>query len=637
MDDARGALSEEDSVGAFERLAGVVRHGPAEETSARLAALCAFLEREPDAARPLGEALRVLLSDLRLNPALIESGITSSAGFATELGARIARRFLPDLDVPDDIRAVIRRLFPGRDDHLRVNRVPDALWVRLLTALGVEEGAASTRDPEIAVAIRTLAHNAASLGLQPAFTRRLSPREDADSPFLSLPDRVLHYLQHRASDGDPRALLQHVLRAISECRAEVEHVRATMGQLGTSLALTSATFRLLQLLDRMDVLLHLTDRSSGFAHACAVRLFREIVGAEKTRNHLFPHLRAHADRLAYQVVEHAARKGGKYITTGRRDYARFFGASLGGGAIVALFAFLKIGLGKLGAPLGVEALLYGLNYSACFVLIYLTGAALATKQPAMTANTIAQALGNRQDRHLEQLEALVVRVWRSQFVSFVGNLSMALPMAFAISEVYYRSTGATVADAEYARSMLAALHPWQSGTLAFAAIAGVFLFVAGLLSGWVDNRNRYAHVPQRVARHGTLVRLVGAPRAQAAADFLDRNLGVLVGNVFLGFALGSTGTIGEIFGLPLDIRHIAFASAELGTALEILHGRVAFSLLWPVVAGVILIGLVNFLVSFGLSLATALESRQITWGEIRILAVHLAGRFRRRPLNWFFP
>ena len=83
--------------------------------------------------------------------------------------------------------------------------------------------------------------------------------------------------------------------------------------------------------------------------------------------------------------------------------------------------------------------------------------------------------------------------------------------------------------------------------------------------------------------------------------------------------------------------HIAFAAAEFGTALEVLNLYLAIQSAWPIALGIVLIGLVNFLVSFGLSLATALESRNITWRELRSLVAHLTGSFIRRPLDWFFP
>jgi site-specific recombinase len=171
----------------------------------------------------------------------------------------------------------------------------------------------------------------------------------------------------------------------------------------------------------------------------------------------------------------------------------------------------------------------------------------------------------------------------------------------------------------------------------YAAAAGFFLFAAGLVSGWVDNRNLNRAVPRRVARHPVLTSVLGVDGARRVGDFLDRNLGIITGNVFLGFALGSLGTIGEILGLPLDIRHIAFASAEFGTALESLRMEVAGQLVAVVAIGILIIGLVNFLVSFGLSLAMALESRRLTWRELRIVIGHLGSALVRRPIDWFWP
>lgn len=636
---ARRALEAGDSEAALGALVDVFRAGDPGDAGSRIQSLCAALESDREMAHAVGQALRGLLRIRRVGPALTESGVTPATGFATELVSRLVRRILPELENQADLRVAVRRIFHRRDDHLRVDAVPDAVWARLIAALGITSDTIKGVDPELETAIRTIAHHVGSLGMQPGFTRRLPHLEDADSPFLALTDRVLAYTRSYSNEveGDEAALLNQALETVRLCRMEVSHLRETIGQHGTSLELTGITFRLIQLLDRLELLLHLTDPDQRDFHASAVRLFREIVRAEKTRNHLSLHVRERADLLAYEVVEHAARKGSKYITTGRRDYAGFFVASMGGGLIVAVFSLVKTLIGRWDLALGVEGFLFGLNYSLCFILIYLTGSVLATKQPAMTANTIARALGDPDQRHLEDLETLVIRVWRSQFVSFVGNLIMALPVAFLISELFFRYVGETVANEEKAIGLLQALHPLQSGTIVYAAIAGFFLFLAGLISGWVDNRNLYSQLPERFARQPLLCRLLGARRTRAVADLVDRKLGILAGNVFLGFALGSMGTVGEILGLPLDIRHIAFAAAEFGTSLEILHFNVAWRLIWPVALGVALIGLVNFLVSFGLSLATALESRRITWNETRTLIRHLGEQLAQRPLDWFFP
>ena len=53
--------------------------------------------------------------------------------------------------------------------------------------------------------------------------------------------------------------------------------------------------------------------------------------------------------------------------------------------------------------------------------------------------------------------------------------------------------------------------------------------------------------------------------------------------------------------------------------------------------GVALIGFVNFLVSFGLSLMLAIEARGLGYRGVRELGRHLRAHLLRRPLDWFFP
>ncbi|MBT8404306.1 MAG: site-specific recombinase [Gemmatimonadetes bacterium] len=613
-----------------------------EAPGARVEALAVVLGQEHDTATAARETLTRLVHDLpdrsRVFAALSQSGIPDAEGFLTGLTARIGRRLLPPVPDPDDLRDLMRTVFHDPRDHVWVAAVPDASARRLMAALGLTAESFPGVGEELALAIRVLARQVAGLGTSPEITDRLPHLVDENSPFLRLDLSVERYLTcfDNGVEGDEETLLAEVLERVRWCRAEIDRLRTEKPRHGTSLHLTGLSFRLLALLDRLELLLHLTEPVERDFQTSAVALFRELLRAEKTRDHLGPHLRASADLLAFEVVEHAARKGSKYITTGRRDYGRFLVSSMGGGLLVALFALGKVAMGHWEVPLGVEALLYGINYSLCFVLIYLTGATLATKQPAMTANTVARSLG-KEGHDLSGLEDLVVRVWRSQFVSFLGNLVVALPVAMLLARGVLVGSGGPVVEPDYARYMLADLHPWRSGSVIYAMVAGVLLFAAGLVSGWVDNLLLHRGVPARVEHHPMAVRAFGSSGAARLAATMERTLGVVVGNVLLGFGLGSMGTIGEILGLPLDIRHIAFASAQFGTALDVLDYRVAPGVVAVTALGVALIGLLNFLVSFGLSLAVALESRRVTFGETRELVAHLLGRLWRRPLDWFFP
>ena len=637
------AISETDvtSVQLCSYIVEAIRTSGPDQRNANIEELCAYLEANPTAAKVLGDAVRKIVTQSDVTLLLTESGVPGNYGFAKELINRLEQRFIPELEDPLDLRTRLRTIFHHHDDYKWVSAAPDMLWVRLLMALAIGKGRKGPISTEWATSLRILSFHIASLGLQPEITHRLPHLDDANSPFLKLPESVLCFTNASSIEQDDtktRSCLHEVLETIKACQAQVERLRAEKGIYGTSLRLTSLSFRLSQLLNRLESLLLLTVASENDFRTHLIRLFREVVKAENTRSHVSPHIKMSGDLLAYQVVEHAAKKGSKYITSGREDYWRFFLASLGGGFIVAIFALIKLLLKTQSVPLGVEAVMFGVNYSVCFVIIYLTGSALATKQPAMTANTLARSLErDEQGIHLGRLEDLIVQVWRSQFISFVGNLMMALPVAFVLSILFHQVTGNPLIDESSSKKLLEGIHPWESGALIYASIAGIFLFLSGLVAGWVDNRNLYMKYPERIANHPLLVGLLGSSKARRAGAFIDRNMGIMAGNIVLGFCLGSTATVGEILGLPVDIRHIAFSSAEYGVSLEVLGSTLPMRFVVNAAFGVMLIGLVNFLVSFGLSLAMALESRQIRFGETRRLLWHLLQRLVRRPVDWFFP
>ena len=69
-----------------------------------------------------------------------------------------------------------------------------------------------------------------------------------------------------------------------------------------------------------------------------------------------------------------------------------FKGAIGGGLIVGFLCVIKVLMSKVETSDFGFAFLYSLNYSIGFILIYLFGFTLATKQPAMTATTISKAI-----------------------------------------------------------------------------------------------------------------------------------------------------------------------------------------------------------------------------------------------------
>ncbi|MEM1414975.1 MAG: hypothetical protein AAGH15_08745 [Myxococcota bacterium] len=626
-------------------LVDAVRPRRGVDPAARLGAFIRQLEEDPALAERFRGALREAFGGVRFVHLLAETGILEDRTLLTLLGSGVTEALLPPVPPDDDARALMTRVFRRRTDHRWVAAVPRETWARLASIAleGMDLG--STGD--LALALRALAVRASASGIDEEVLRKLSFADGYEAPFLELPARVDTLLEER-EQGAGRASYDEVVRTARACRAVVAGLRGSRHVAGTSLRLTRLTRRMQQSLGRMERLVALLvpppkpgagekTRVDSVRAEAAAALLPELLEAVQAGRTFGRRVGQTIDLVAYEITEHAAAKGAKYLGASAKAYGKLFAAALGGGALVGVFAIFKLFLGKVSLPLAGKALVYGLNYAICFSLIYVLGATLATKQPAVTAATLAKGLDDAQSRQgaLEGVADAVVVVWRSQFVSFLGNLLAAFPLAIGIAIGLERVFEVETVDVEGARELLFENHAFESPALAYAAIAGVFLFIAGLIQGGVDNRVAYGELETRMASHPRL-RFLGRLRPKLAKA-TAKHAGGLVGNVVLGFLLGSTGVVGKIFGLPLDIRHIAFSSAHVGVAVldapELLTAKETA----VVLVGVLGIGFVNFLVSFGLTLAVTLKSRRVTVPQFGRLARLLGKRLLTRPFEWLFP
>ena len=78
-------------------------------------------------------------------------------------------------------------------------------------------------------------------------------------------------------------------------------------------------------------------------------------------------------------------------------------------------------------------------------------------------------------------------------------------------------------------------------------------------------------------------------------------------NISLGIFLGSAFLFSNFVPFDIDIRHIAFSSANAGYA--ILNGGVPILYILMALIGALIIGFVNLIVSFSITLYLALKSR----------------------------
>lgn len=661
------------------------------QARANVRTLTQLLRGNPQQAWALRSYLVTLLEKRRHTSLYSDVGILSNDGFFTELKRRIAYRVLPpaldDIYLSDALAGVLY----AEDDHEWIRAVPDADWLALFDVVAYAPPPTDAKADRaryvtltgILDAIRTLSCRICALGLEPLLVHSYSQIEDFDSPFLMQNIEVNAYLDAYARhlDGvmdrpdDPR----HLLVMLDQCDEVVAKIRRNSLSVGTSVALTYVLVAITQSIARLRKLLFLVDTSEAaepptvtaplaldapgspdspgysgtllpatVAHpaqphvserrAAALALAQELIEAHNTKYQVGGLFRENIHLLARNVTENASRTGEHYIAESRAGLRRMFGASAGAGFIVGFMAMFKILLGYLRAAPLVESFLFSMNYSLGFMLVHMLHWTIATKQPAMTAQRIAAGLHSRDGRGIDfdSMAELVNKVFRTQIVSVLGNVVVAFPTALVIAIAVQQMTGHHLVNVEKAHHLLHDIDPFHTPALFYAAIAGVWLFVAGLISGYYDNKALYTRMGLRVRQLRWLRWLLGAERRDRVSVYIENNLGGLMGNFFFGILLGTTGTVGYLLGLPLDIRHVTFSTANFATALVALDYQMSWQMIANAAAGVALIGAVNLLVSFNLALWVALRARNIRFTRSILLMRALGRRFLHAPLDFLF-
>ena len=631
--------------------------------TARLRTLIQLLNGNPVHAAALRHYLLHVLSQRRHTTLYTDTGILSSDGFFSELFRRMSFRVLPPAIDSLYLSDCLDRILRVDTDYQWLRRIESADWLMLFDVIARSDAASTDTAIRSAVvdrrlahvelleAIQTLSYRISAMGLEPSLVRIHPDLEKFESPFLVQNAEVHRYLANVLRQSDdvltPTDDAAHLLVMLEQCDNIIARIRKNALHRGTSVALTYLLVRLTQSVERLRRLLMLVDLTpveSKLAwtperRQLALDLALDLAQGHNRKYAIRELFSANINLLARNVTENASHTGEHYIADDREAYGTMLRSSAGAGFIIAFMALLKLLVSYLrSAPL-VEAFLFSLNYSLGFMLIHLLHFTVATKQPAMTAARIATDLHANDNRTIgiDSLADLIVKVLRTQFIAVVGNLMTVFPTALAISTVWVALNGHHLVSPDKAQHMLHDINPFTSLALFHAAIAGVCLFLAGMISGYFDNRAVYTRMAQRILQLQSWQRLFGPARHARVAAYLEENLGGLMGNLFFGLLLGSIGTFGQLIGLPVDIRHITFSAANLAIAWVGLDFQVSAQVMLTSLFGILCIGTANLLVSFGLALFVALRSRQVQFSRGGALVKALLSRLVQRPLDFFIP
>lgn len=624
--------------------------GDADAAVEKLRELCRLLDVGPEFRSGLRQALLDLFTQRRSVLLFATSGIYPETGVMAETLRRLSHKLLPEAVDQVQMKDVFGRIFRRRDMHW-LEQVPVVEWIALIRALRFDEAKDTSGigrlKGDLLEALRVVAHRIAASGLEAEMLRLDPDLENHESPFLAQCEEALAFAgraeQAYQENAIPAEDDRHYLVLLEQCRETIERVRRRAQQQGASFHLTFRLRRLRQHLDRAQALIALVAALGARENALIVErsaeLWQKLAMAECRRNDLRRFWRQNLELVALRVTENAGHTGEHYISENRPEYFGILRSAIGGGFIIAFMAASKLLIGRLGlAPL-TEVLAFCLNYGLGFVLIHMLHFIVATKQPAMTANAIAAAIGegSGRERDLEPLVDLIARTVRSQLAAIAGNIGLAVPTAMLLALAVHWQAGEHFVSPEKAHHLLAEINPIGSGALIYAAIAGVCLFLAGLVAGYYDNLCAYNRIPERLLQLTWPTRLFGTARWGRFAAYVENNLGALAGNFFFGFMLGGVTGIGVLFGLPLDIRHIAFSSAYWGYAMIGLDFNVEWSVASLAALGVLAIGLTNLTVSFYLALSVGLKARGITFAQRWKLLQAIAKRLLRQPREFLLP
>jgi site-specific recombinase len=605
----------------------------------RLALLVRVLEGESAMRQRVARLVGHIAAEARGLKLFAQVGLPGRQGFFSELVDRMLRHLLPAPPDPDRLSELLLRLFPSPGDVDWLESLPSALTARLLSLVSEPQhplpAPAGLMRAHLVDALTLLATQVAALGLAEDVRDRSPEVAFRASPFLRLRRSCDSLL---ARDAAPDTL-RELNAALTECRQLVAIVTSHLEQYGVSVDLVYRLDRIRRGLDRMEAIAQVLGAARGEERcreglALVARLLRHSYSDRSVRELTRTNLRL----LARKVIERTGHSGEHYITSSRAEFHAMLHSAAGGGLLTAFTAAIKFLLAKLTLAPFFAGLFAALNYAGSFVLMQMLGFTLATKQPSMTAATLAGAIGEGSRERLTRLVELIPRITRSQLAAALGNLSCVLPVAVGLALAWQLVAGQPLLTPEQAQAVVKSLHPWRGGTLLWAALTGVLLWVSSMAAGWLENFLVYRRIPEALAHHRGLRRLLGEKRAQGLSEAVLRHSAGVGGSVMLGVLLAVTPGVGSFFGLPLDVRHVtlsfgalAFAGCTLGPE------AVSSPEFLAALLGVLGIGALNFGVSFALALAVALRARDDSLGDGLRLARMLAARFLRQPRSFFLP
>lgn len=648
---------DEPTVDLFKLLLDTLRERAENEEIANehMAIFIRLLRDNPVWAEGLSGYLLTLISRYRQVALYTDMGVLSDSTFSSQFYTLVGYRLLPPAPDDKDLLYLFHILFATPQTRQWVTLVSDRWWLELILMLNVpanKESLITDLKVNVLKAITILTHRISGIGLSSDMLKAFPNPAENQNTFIELSHEVHQFVkqyentQLNADETLPQQPVDssQIFVLTEQSEQIIQNIRRRIHKTGITIRTTNILVRLNQSAERLELLLSLLSFDKNVQKRAVIELIRTLYEGSHNRGSFKYLFAINTALLSRKVTENASKVGEHYISTDRKGYRKMYKKAALGGLLIGAMASLKI-LGKTLelAPIGV-ALMNSMIYGLGFVLIHIIGGTVATKQPAMTAAAIASTISEvtgRKATQFTKLAELVVDILRTQFIAIMGNISIAMPIALMISAFWLYVLGKPLTSATTADHLLHELNPFTSLAIPHAAIAGVFLYISGLIAGYYDNLAVHNKIRERIEHHPFLQRLLSPQRLTRFSAFVEQNLGAIMSNFVFGCFLGSTATLGFILGLPLDIRHIAFSSANFVHGIFNIYANTGELPELPIILvsllGVAVIGIINLMVSFSLALITALRARNVKVFEWKYLFGLVTSHFMSQPTDFFMP
>ncbi len=583
------------------------------------------------------------LTEVDATPLLADLGFAPRSAFMSELVDRLRRKLIWPTPETTDMRELFPLLFPGEFDAQWLRALDGPTLRRLRRVLlgpAAQDGAPHYALRTLLNALAHALSQISATGQSAEIRSRMAAQVQRERPFATLPitfEALRTAVLTHGRESAPALVATEALRnQLDACRAAASTVYEHLKEHGISVHIEFQLRQLRQRIIRVKALL-LCLETDAPALATA-QLLSHLVRVNRDSGSIRALVRDSTQLMAAKVTERNAETGEHYITHDRREYLHMLGAAAGGGAVMAFTTLSKLVIVGLGLSAFWGGVAAGLNYAVSFVIIMLLHWTVATKQPAMTAPSMAAKLKDLQSpQAYEDFVTEVVHLLRSQFVAIAGNVVLVLLVAFALAAgIQALGWGAPVTDA-HAQHILAE-HHMLGRTIPYAIVTGALLFASSIVAGWVENWFVLHRLDSVIAYHPRFTQLLGAERARRWGRYWGENISGWTANVSLGLMLGLVPPIVGFFGVPVEVRHVTLVSGQIAVAAQHLGPSVwQTPALWWAAGGIVITGFLDLAVSFYLAFRLALTAQNVTGVDRRRLYAAMGRRALRQPLSFFLP